>query len=482
MERVADHPEAPRRVFERIVLRRGSLRGAGRRCGRSDMWLWRQLRQNKGLDLAKTGQVLAQLEVPLRFFYEEILDATSPYDPLWLLDHFRERQPAAENGAVEAGQGTGFLAWIRGRAQNLLVHPPAGPRGDYRRCRAELETLEERRFFDRDEAGTRLEEVAASILAQTEPSVALPRGLFGDLAFCLLIWADHQRLGGRRDEAVDACQIAFPWVERSRDRRIGGTFYLFASELLLELTQAGHALRFAERARLLFEGSFEGWRRGEWVARAHLQRGRALQGLGRPVEARVEGKLALRLAAGASWRIRVDAQLLLAELALSRGNVAAAAAGARRARRFCLGPSSFEARVCRREAEICRRLGQREKALALWERSLELGRRFSSPREVARVAVDLAEMLVEAGLLERARELAKSCTPLFEQFGGERYGGERYGGERYGGEKGCGSASGQEAGGGESSALSLWLDLFALLLRQDREGALAQMALLRRAV
>ena len=463
MERVADHPEAPRRVFERIVLRRGSLRGAGRRCGRSDMWLWRQLRQNKGLDLAKTGQVLAQLEVPLRFFYEEILDATSPYDPLWLLDHFRDRPPAVE---------TGFLGRIRGRAQNLLARPPAGPRGYYRRCRAELESLEERRFFDREEAGERLERAAVSILAQAEFCDSLPRGLFGDLAFCLLIWADHQRLGGRREEAIDACQIAFPWVERSRDRRVAGTFYLYASELLLELGQAGHALRFAERARLLFDEAFEGWRRGEWVAQAHLQRCRILQDLGRPVEARVEARLALRLAAGGSWRIRVDALLLLAELALGRGNVQAAAAGARRARRFCLGPSSFEARVCQREAEICRRLGQREKALALWERSLELGQRFSSPREVVGVAVDLAEILIEAGFLERARELAKSCTPLFEQYGGEKFGGGRN----------SGSSACPETGGVEGSALSLWLDLFALLLRQDREGALAQMALLRQAV
>lgn len=444
MESVADHPEAPRRVFERIVLRRGSLRGAGRRCGRSDMWLWRQLRQNKGLDLTKTGRVLAQLEVPLRFFYEEILDATSPYDPLWLLEHFRER-------TAEPDPPSGFLERIRSHAQTLLARPPAGPRGLYRRCRGELEALEERRFLDREAAGKLLEQWALEILAQAEPGVSLPRGLAGDLALCLLIWADHQRLGGRRDEAIDACQLAFPWVERSRDRRIGGTFYLFASELLLELGQAGHALRFADRARIFFEGSCEG-RRGELVAQAHLLRGRSLQNLGRPVEARVEGKLALRLASADCWRTRVGASLLLAELALERGNTRAAAAGIGRARRYCQGPSQFEALVCRREAEICRKLGQKNQALTSCEQALRLGRRFSPPREVARVAIDLAEMLIEGGNLERARELAKSCTPHFEELGGE------------------------------DPALPLWLDLFALLLRHDREGCLSQMALLRQAV
>lgn len=428
--------EAPRRVFERIVLRRGSLRGLGQRCGRSTMWIWRQLRQNKGVDLVKTGKVLEQLEVPVRFFYEEILDQTPEYDPAWLLEHYREG-----NGIPRDP----FLSAVHDRFLNLLSRPSVPGGNCHRR---EIDVLEEQRYFDRPRAKKGLEQIGLAILTSAEAALAPTRGQLADSSYLLLIWAAIQRAGGYRDDSVDAYRLGYRLAVAGRESKVLGVFFYFAANLLSELGQPAHGLRFAEQACLIFQQL----RNRDLLAQSLVQNGSALYDLGRYAEARTKAIAALRVAPAQSWRTRVTAWMQLGNLALARGDVRAALGKMGRARRLDQGSSYVRAFIYWQEAAILGRLKRPVESSAAFQNAIKLFAKFGQPLDVAFVAVDLVEMLMNADLFSEALVMTRTMTPCFEKLANN------------------------------AQASALWLDLVALILQGSRARSLAQVVQLREAL
>ena len=432
--------EAPRRVFERIVLRRGSLRGLGQRCGRSTMWIWRQLRQNKGVDMAKTGKVLDQLGVPIRFFYEEILDQTPEYDPAWLLEHYREG-----NGIPRDP----FLAEVHDGFLSLLDH--SSIKGG-QRCRAEIEVLDEQRLLDRPAAKQGLEELGRALLescgSQVQAGLPVLRGVLADAAHVLLLWAGIQRSRGHRDDSVDGFRLAYRLAVRCGDQLMLGNFFHLASNLLLELGQASHALRFSEQAGAIFQQL----RDRDFLAQSLICTSVALRALGRHDESRLKAVAALRIAPRGASRTRSAAWSRLANIALAQNKCRKALGKLSRARKLVPRRSYFAAFFTWREASVLAKLGRQTEAISGYQKAIDLYEKYGQPLDVAFVAVDLAEALMTSGRFAETLVIAKALTPTFEKL----------------------SANAQ--------AWALWLDLVALILQGSRDTFLAHVVLLRKAL
>ncbi len=432
--------EAPRRVFERIVLRRGSLRGLGQRCGRSTMWIWRQLRQNKGIDMVKTGKVLDQLGVPVRFFYEEILDQTPEYDPAWLLEHYRE------NNGIPRDP---FLAEVHDRLLSLLDHPAVA--GGKRR-RAEIVVLDDRRFYDRNAAKKGLEALAQEILRESEERVEkgepVRRGALADIARALIVWSGIQRTRGHRDDSVDGYRLSYRLLVRGGDLAVLGIFFYFVPNLLIELGQPHHALRFAEQACTVFQQL----RDRDLLAQGLIQRSVALKAVGRNEESRLQAIAALRVAPRSASRTRSAAWSRLGNYALARGKCRSALGKFGRAKKLAADASYLQGFFAWREAVVLVQLGRQKEAVAHFRKAIDLYERFGQPLDVAFVAVDLAEMLVKMGRFAESLAIAQALTPTFEKL----------------------SVNAQ--------ALALWLDMVALILQGSRDGSLAHAVLLREAL
>lgn len=425
--------EMPRQVLEKIVLRRGSLRGLGQQFGRSNMWLWRQVRHNKRIDLAKAEQVLAQLEVPPRFFYEEILDQTAPYDPVWVLEHFRGESELLPDP---------FLIEVLERLLALLDLTPL--LGGARRL-AEIDRLDEFRFFDRGAAKRALEMLIREILGEVERT-APRRAQLADCAHLMLIWGAVQRARGHRDDCTDAYRLAYRLALKGRDPRPLGIFYYYGSHLLsMEFDQPAHALRFAEQACAIFQQL----RDLNLLSQGLVQTGIALYDLKRFAEARGKAVGALRLAPRSAWRTRTAAWIQLGNLANERGQLRAAIGKLNRAKRHCHGSDCLVGFVYWREAAVLGRMGRIVAAGQAYREAIRIFEKVGQGLDVAFVAVDLAEMLISAGRLAETLTLARALTPRFENLGNHPF------------------------------AASLWMDLLALILQGSRDGLLAQILNLR---
>ncbi len=254
--------DTPRKILEDIALRCGSLRALGEQSGRSGMWLWRQLRENKGLDLSKVYQVLGTMEVPPRFYFEELLETLPGYDPTWVLAHFREGTGSARDPFLAASYER-----LARQLESLEVTRNVG-----RRRTAEIEALEEQTFFDRMAAKKGLEALGIELIEALEtpsPGSSIA-GLLGDIAHALTVWGSIQRIRGNRDDSVDAYVLAFRLATLSQDPKVIGYFYYYAAMLLPELGQPGHALRFADECCTLFQ---------QFRDRDHLARGMVQTGI-----------------------------------------------------------------------------------------------------------------------------------------------------------------------------------------------------------
>jgi tetratricopeptide (TPR) repeat protein len=430
--------EAPRRVFERIVVRRNSLRGAGKRCGRSNMWIWRQLRQNKSVDLIKTGKVMAQLDVPMRFFYEEMLDESPPYDPIWVLEHYREGNDLPRDS---------FLAAVHDRLLALLDMPPTA--GGKRRL-SEIAVLDESRYFDREAAKKDLECLSFEILSSAEAAPAPRRSQLADCAHLLMIWGAMQRARGHLDDATDAYMVAYRLAIRGRDPRPLGIFYYYASHLLSHgFAQPAHGLRFAEQACAIFQQV----RDRDLHSQGLVQTGVALFDLGRFDEARSRCIAALRMAPRRAWRTRGAAWIQLGNLAMERGHLRSALGKMVRAGLHSRRSNYMRAFVLWREGVILKRLGRTASAARAYRDAIRYFERVGQAFDVAMVAIDLTEMLMSAGCFGEALAIVKAMAPRFERLSG-----------------------------GYGPAISLWLDLVALILQGAKERSLVQVGLLRQAL
>jgi hypothetical protein len=414
-------------LFEATILRCDSLRGTGERCGRSNMWVWRQLRQNKSFDFVKVAKVLVGLEVPLRYFVEEIADALPASDPAWVLRHLCQAP----------GPRDPFLAAAEEEIERLVRRPAAAARAPRRR--REIEALEENILADPDVAKIELERLSGDLLAAAAGASAaggVSRGLFADGALALLAWSEAQRKNGRGGDAVAACALAGRLADAAGDRQAHGSFYLQASRLLADFARSGAALRFARIACCLLRHE----RKSGRLAAAMLQQSSALAALGKRREARIETLAALRLTARTDWRSRSAAWVQLAELAQARSAKGRQLACLRRAKKLARA-ESLAATIGWQEAKVLGRLGRVQEANQAFRAATAFFNKKNRPLDAARVAIDQLEMFLANDRRQDALKRVRAASPCFERLGSN------------------------------SRAFELWMDLAALLLAG---GPLAQ--------
>ena len=430
-----------REVLDDIVRRCGSIRRMGVRCGHSTMWLWRQLRQNKSVDLVKIIEALGELGVPVRVYLEEVIDSLPAYDPVWLLEHFRPRRSESDP----------FLAELASRFRRLLENPlTAGACS--RRRHGEIEAIEQKSFVDRFTAKADLEILGRDLLISGETGLAgdrrLGRGDFGNCARLLLAWGAVQRSAGRRKDSVEAFGLAYHFGLATRDPVILGLFYCEGAQLLSELGQPGHALRFAEAAAR----HFQTLRDRSLRALALIQFSQAYAQLGQYQEARLHAIGALRLSGRRDRRTRPVAWAQLASLARIRGKLRRAFGLLQRAKANAGANSYLKAFFHWRQALLLAHLGSRRDALRAYRSASRIFDRAGQSLEILDLAVDLAEALVVKGCPEETIELVRSVAPRFDQMGLE------------------------------TQAPALWLDLCALIIDGQQGGLREQVLLVRQAL
>ena len=405
------------------------------------MWLWRQLRQNKSVDLVKIIEALGELGVPVRVYLEEVIDSLPAYDPVWLLEHFRPRRNESDP----------FLAEHASRFR-LLLQNPLTIGACSRRRHGEIEAIEQKSLFDSDKAKAALEVLGRDLLGTAEValtgSLGLGRGDLGNCARLLLAWGAVQRSAGRREDSVEAFGLAYRFGLATRDPVILGLFYCEGAQLLSELGQPGHALRFAEAAarhlRTLRDRSLR--------ALALIQFSQAYAQLGQHQEARLHAIGALRLSGRRERRVRPVAWAQLASLARIRGKLRRSFGLLERAKANVGANSYLKAFFNWRQALLLAHLGSRKDALRAFRSASRIFERAGQSLEILDLAVDLAEALVAKGCHDEILELVRAVAPRFDQLGRE------------------------------TQAPALWLDLCALIIDGRQDGLREQVVLVREAL
>lgn len=434
-----DLGQASREILRSIGRRCGSFRTPGKRGGRSRMWIWRQLRENKSVDLAKIAKALDGLTVPPVFFLEELAGALPAYDPPWLLEHFR--QPG--------GARDPFVASFGDRFRRLLTLPLApGARTESRH--REIAAFEEKYLSNRAAAKAGLEILGRELLVAAEAAAGdrgLARGHLADCARFLRAWGAIQLSGGAQGESVDSFVLAYRFAVAAGDSLSLGFFYHDASRQLLELEQPALALRFAEKALHYFAA-----RRGRGlVPKALLHLSQALDQLGRHGEARAQAIAALRLCPRGQGSLRASLWLQLARLATGRGGHWRAFGLLRRALANARA-APLKAFIHGRRAITLIHLGRKKWAARAFSEAIKIFESHGENAAVAFLAVDFAEALVVRNMVSETNQLIRAMAPRF----------------------------GRLAGG--VAACVLWMDLYALIAAGQPEGLREQVLRVRKAL
>jgi tetratricopeptide (TPR) repeat protein len=429
-----------RQVLERIIMRLTSIRGGGISCGGSQMWLWRQIRQNKGVDLVKVSRALGSLGLPGRVYLEEVFDVLPHYDPVWLLEHFSPRR----------GELDPFLATLQERFRRLLEHPLT-PFAAVSRRQREIEALEEKCHSDRQAGKAGLEILGRELLVSAEAARAGDRGLArGHLADCarlLLVWGEVRRSAGCLGDGIAALELAYRLGLAAKDAAVLGLFFHDGAEILSRLGQFGHALRFAHGAAR----HFQVLRDGRFLPLALIQLSLICEHQGQHTEARLQAIAALRLSSRDQWRIRPAAWAQLAKLAKTRGATRRAFALLERAKKN-KPAEELKAFIRGRQAVWLAQLGRVRKAARSFSDAMWYFKKHGRHYEIAVFAIDLAEALVTQRRFAAILELVQVTTPRFEQLNGDQ------------------------------QALALWMDLCALILDGKRDQCREQVARVREAL
>jgi tetratricopeptide (TPR) repeat protein len=407
------------------------------------MWLWRQLRQNKSVDLVKITKTLRHLGVPARVYLEEVADSLPAYDPAWVLEHFCSR----------SGGRDPFLASLADRFRRLLEEPLTPGACSLRRHR-EIEALEEKALFDRHAAKAELEVLGRDLLVSAEAALAGDRGLgrahLSDCARLLLAWGAVQRFASLREDAAGALSLAYRFGLAARDTAILGLFFSEGAQLLSDLGQPGHALRFAQAAGR----HFQMLRKSGLASAAMVQLSQAFAQLGQHREARTHAIGALRLSSRGRSKTRAITWAQLASLARVRGKLRRAIGLFERAKANAGANSYLKAFVHGRQALLLAQVDRRRAAAQAFRSASRIFEKRGETLEILCLAVDLAEALISKGRRSETLDLVRAVTPRFEQWGHDTPG----------------------------PAPVLWLDLCALILDGRRDRLRQQVLLVREAL
>ena len=404
------------------------------------MWLWRQLRQNKSVDLVKVAKALGKLGIPARAYLEEVVDALPAYDPIWVLQHFCARH----------GESDPFLASLKKRFRRLLDAPLALFTGAVRRLR-EIDELEEKCWLDRQGGKAELEILGRDLLGSAEAAIAGDRGLsrahLADCARLLLVWGAVQRRAGSLADGVAALVLAHRLGVAAKDPVISGLFFHDGAQILSRLGHHGYALRFAQNAARQFQTLRD---RG-FLPMALVQLGSIYDQLGQHREARLHAIASLRLAGRHQWQIRTAAWTQLATLAKARGDRRRAFALLERAKKNSRG-EELTAYIHGRQAVLLVDLSRAKQAARAFSQAMRYFERQGQYREIAVFAADLAEALLRQGRVAVTLELVRATTPHFERLDDDL------------------------------RAAAPWMDLCALILDGHREKCRDQIAQVRAAL
>ncbi len=360
--------------------------------------LWRAAHEAQYQPLDRALEALTAVGLPPAAFFSELARdeahaAGGAPEPFLWLRFYRDKSP------VDA-----FHESIEPVLRALLASPAGAARGES--CRADLRALEERRQKDVLGARASLEALILGLLGELpeKPGAAL----FGDLATALAIRASILRQRGQNGPAADDLTIAYVLAKRSGDPWVLGLWHQKAPWLLYDAKRCDLALELLEPAlRFYFAaGAFEE------ASQLFVDRAILLNEVGRVAEAKSEYTLALERLSPASARHRLAAHLNLAQIHQREGQLEAALRELELAARESRERDLAYAFLRRRGGEILCALDRPALAVPLFEESLQLFTNLGDGEDVVLIALQLADALLCAGQLAKARVLARDVGGL----------------------------------------------------------------------
>lgn len=133
-----------------------------------------------------------------------------------------------------------------------LVHAPADAAADWDCGAEEIWSLDLLRRRNRPGAVSRLTELLKGAMARLDALAVKPLRGIAEVCLMLYVFAACYRLAGRRDDASDWFELAWPLVQKARGHLLRGDWFLRASYLLVDLNYPARALWFAKEALVCF--------------------------------------------------------------------------------------------------------------------------------------------------------------------------------------------------------------------------------------
>ncbi|MDA8017809.1 MAG: hypothetical protein MPN21_10210 [Thermoanaerobaculia bacterium] len=381
------------------VGRTMSARSLSEKLGHSHNYVRRIFSREIPLQVSTLLEMLTQLGMPPRSFFDQVLEGLPAIDPVAVLRFYR--------------QGNGlpldpFLDEVGPRVR-ALVDRPVDTDAAVESWRGELDQLEKLRFEDRDGTKLRLESIIREILAQVDSlEERVPSQHLADLALAGATWATIMRTKGLHDNCCDMYILALGPGIRSDDAWVLGSTLQRASYLLRDLDAAEAGLKFLTVAQDLFTQKGDLLKLGQVL----LDRGILLSHLGKEFAAFRLFDASLRLLPQSATQLRAAAFSEMAFNCQERDELARAHEYICEARKL-YRPGSTDhvyAHILATEARIARKLGFHAEAETAFKTAISAYDRGGNPGYVAFVALDLAGLYLEQG---RTLELASLADDMF---------------------------------------------------------------------
>lgn len=311
--------------------------------------------------------------------------------PAALLEEWREKPETPDPFLAEVGE------WVEElRLREKERWPVALP------LRQVVLSLEEERLRDWRWTKKQLERRGREHWNELRAKSRLALGSLGELAVLLAAWAATQRVAGHRGNATDALGFAFELAETAADSWAYAFCLQKAAYLAHDLGHDLEALAFVQRGTLLLgeDCSIDD------LARNTIDRGYFSYQLGR-VD-RAENLLRAGLAKlGPHQRLyRFTAYQALAQIAREKGELETARRDLREAANYCAGKGLEAAYVAWTAAGIEQAAKAFSSAEEYLQQAIRLFAQHGRAGDIAFVALDHMELLLELQRLDELRKLA----------------------------------------------------------------------------
>lgn len=394
-------------VLKDVVQRRTSARALSERLGHSHNYVRRILCGEITLQLETLLDMLGELGMPPRLFFDQVFDHLPATDPVAVLRFYREGDGLPPDP---------FLEEIEPRVRAAASRPTVEAEVESRRDR--LDHLEEERFEDRDGAKEKLEALAREILDDVEACEgAVPELYLGDLALTFAIWATVHRVKGQTENARKMYMTAFELLRNQSPGEAHAEVYQRSAYLLAEVGAVKAGLYFLNRSLHLHTLAAA----TESIGRVMVDHGVLLGHLDEYGKAERYFIAALNLLPERSTRNRASAYSALSRCAQERGDLLTA---------FEYTERAFEAYGCRQDlvaaqilatkARLAFELDFVEDAEESFVRSIEMFDQTGNAAHVALVSLDYSKLLLSQGKMEALSCLADSMFTCLKAFRSNR--------------------------------------------------------------